>query len=96
MALGGGAVVHSQLENDSHADTVVAGSNCIITQFTGKECDVLPHAEACEVIKSVPFVQAAMACDNPKTTGETTILQLNKEIWIGNKIDHTLVNPNQL
>ena len=94
-AQGRGTVVHSQLELDSHADTIVCGSNCIIIHYTGKECDVTPYTDAYEAIKSVPIVQAATAYDNPET-GECTILILNEAIWMGDKMDHTLVNPNQL
>ena len=88
-------MVQSQLELDSHADTIVCGSNCIVMHFTGKECDVSPYTDAYEAIKSVPIVQAATAYDNPET-GETSILILNEAIWMGDKMDHTLVNPNQL
>jgi hypothetical protein len=33
--------------------------------------------------------------DNPET-GEASILILNEALWMGDKMDHTLVNPNQL
>jgi hypothetical protein len=32
----------------------------------------------------------------PPQTGETSILILNEAIWMGDKMDRTLVNPNQL
>jgi hypothetical protein len=81
---------------DSHAGTIVCRSNCLIMYYTGKECDVLPYTEAYEAIKSVPIVQAATAYDN-RDTGEITILILNKAIsWMGDQMEHTLINPNQL
>ena len=43
----------------------------------------------------MPIVQAATAYANPEK-GETTILILNKAIWMGETMDHNLVNPNQL
>jgi hypothetical protein len=55
----------------------------------------MPYTDAYEAMKSVPIVQAATAYDNPET-GETTILIMNEAIWMGGKMDHTLVNPNQL
>jgi hypothetical protein len=88
-------VVQSQLEMDSHADTIVCGANCAILHYTGRECDVSPYTDAYEAIKSVPIVQAGTAYDNPET-GETFILVFNEAIWMGDKMDHTLVNPNQL
>jgi hypothetical protein len=57
--------------------------------YTGKECYVSPY----EAIKSVPIVQAATAYDN-RDTGKTTILILNKAIWMGDQMEHTLINPN--
>jgi len=83
------------MELDSHADTIVCGSNCLVLHYTGKECDVSPYTDAYEAIKSVPIVQAATAHDNLET-GETNILILNEAIWMGDQMDHTLVNPNQL
>ena len=49
------------MEMDSHAETIVCVSNCIIMYFTGKECDVAPYTDAYETIKEVPIVQAATA-----------------------------------
>jgi hypothetical protein len=40
-------------------------------------------------------VQAATAYDN-RDTGETTILILNEAIWMGDQMEHALINPNQL
>ena len=54
-----------------------------------------PYTDKYEAIKSVPIVQAATAYDNPDT-GETLILILNEAIWMGDKMENTLVNPNQL
>ena len=33
-----------RIELDSHADTIVAGSNCVVLSQSGKECDVLSGA----------------------------------------------------
>ena len=63
--------------------------------FMGKECDVVPYNDAYKRIKAVPIVQVATEYDNPDT-GETTTLILNEVIWMGETMDHTLVNPNQL
>jgi hypothetical protein len=45
-AQGRESTIESALELDSHADTIVCGSNCVIMHFTGKECDVSPYTEA--------------------------------------------------
>ena len=41
------------------------------------------------------MVQAATVYNNTEA-GETTILILNGETWMGETMDDTLVNPNQL
>ena len=63
--------------------------------FLGKECDVVPYTDVYKTIKAVPIFKATTAYGNPET-GETTILILNKEIWMGETMDHTLMNPYQL
>jgi hypothetical protein len=90
-----GHMVQGNIEMDSHADTIVCGANCAILHYTGKECDVSPYTDAYEAIKSVPIVQAGTAYDD-NDTGETFILVFNQAIWMGDKMDNTLVNPNQL
>ena len=74
---------------------IFCGSNCIVMNFMGNECDIAPYTDAYETIKSVPIVQAATAYDNPET-GDTTILILKEAIWMGETMKHTLVNPNQM
>ena len=39
------AITYAKCELDSHADTTVAGSNCVILHYTGKECDVTPYRD---------------------------------------------------
>ena len=73
--------VYGNCELDSHADTIVAGKNCIILSYTGKECDVSPYREDYESIKNVPIVTAATAWQSP-ITGQTYILVLNEAIWM--------------
>ena len=87
--------VYGACELDSHADTIVAGKNCIILSYTGKECDVSPYRDDYESIKNVPIVTAATAWQS-SITGQTYILVFNEAIWMGDHLDHTLINPNQL
>ena len=86
---------YGKCELDSHADSIVAGRNCIILTYTGKECDVSPYREDYESIKNVPIVTAATAWQSP-ITGQVYILVLNEALWMGDQMDHTLLNPNQL
>ena len=91
----GTTIIHNRIELDSHADTIVCGSNCTILHYTDKVCDVSPYTDAYEAITSVPIVRAGTAWDNPDD-GETFIFVFNEAIWMGDKMEHTLVNPNQL
>ncbi|KAI2499334.1 Reverse transcriptase (RNA-dependent DNA polymerase) [Fragilaria crotonensis] len=83
------------MELDSHADTVVLGSNAIIMSYTTRECDVSPYADSYEPIRNVPIVSGATAVTS-QSTGQTYILIFNEAIWMGETLDHSLINPNQL
>ena len=86
---------HGRCEMDSHADTCVAGSNCVILHFTGQECDVSPYHSGYDDMKNVPIVSAATAWQCPET-GQTFILVYNEAIWMGDQLPYSLINPNQL
>jgi len=88
-------VVHSQMECDSHADTVVLGKNCIIMHVTSRECEVMPYTDTYESIKSVPVVTGATGYTSPRT-GQRWILVFNEALYMGDQMEHTLFNPNQL
>ena len=58
-------------------------------------CDVSPYRDDYESIKNVPIVNAATAWQST-LTGQIYILVINECIWMGDNMDHTLINPNQL
>jgi hypothetical protein len=89
------ASYYGKMELDSHADTVVLGKNCIVMQYTGRECDVSPYTDTYTPIRNVPIVTGATAWTCPNTS-ETFILIMNEALWMGESLDHSLVNPNQL
>ena len=82
------------IELDSHADTTVAGSNCVLLAYTGRECDVTPYDSCYEPAKGIPIVHAATAWQS-QHTGQTYILVLNESLWMP-QLPNALVNPNQL
>ena len=88
-------VVYGRSELDYHSDTTVAGFNCCTLQYTGKECDLSPYCDYYESIKGVPIVNAETAWHS-SDTGQTYILILHEALFMGDTLDHTLVNPNQL
>ena len=86
---------YGKCELDSHADTVVAGSNCVILNYTGKVCDVSPYCDEYTTVTNIPIVNATTAWQSSHT-GQTYILVFNESVWMGDSMDTTLVNPNQL
>ena len=88
-------ISYGKCELDSHADTIVAGSNCIILNYAGKVCDVSPYRDDYTPVTNVPIVNAATAWQSSHT-GQTYILVFNESLWMGDSMDTTLVNPNQL
>jgi ribosomal protein L19E len=84
-------------ELDTHADTCVAGSNTVVLDLTGnKTVSVAPFCESeFDPMKDVPIATVATAYDCPMT-GRTYVLVINEAIYLGGKMDHTLLCPNQL
>ena len=88
-------ITHGRMELDSHADTVVFGRNCALLHFTGRECDVSPYTDSYEAIKSVRIATAGTAYTSQET-GQTYILVFHEGLWMGDKMEHSLINQNQL
>lgn len=86
---------HGRMTLDTLADTIVLGKNGVVLSFTGRECDVAPFTEAYDPIQSIPIVTGAVAWTSP-FTGATFVLVLNEALWMPDKMDDTIVNPNQL
>ena len=86
---------HGHIELDTHADTTVLGSNCVVLSYTGKECEVFPYSSQCEAVQNVPVVTGATVWTNA-ADGTAYLLIFRESLWMGDKLDHTLVNPNQL
>ena len=87
---------HARCELDSHADTCALGSNFIPLYFTGRACDVTPYnSDSYEPERDVPIVSGATAYTCQRS-GQTYILVVNEGLWFGEKLQNTLLNPNQL
>ena len=65
--------VVSRLELDSHADTIVAGANCCVLEYTGRECDVSPYSSDYSPVTGVPIVKAATVWQS-QLTGQEYLL----------------------
>ena len=73
----------------------VLGSNCIILPYMGKECEVSHYSSEYEAVWNVPVVTGATVWTNTMD-GMAYLLIFHESLWMGNKLDHTLVNPNQV
>ena len=86
---------HGHIEMDMHGDMTVLGSNCVVLSYMGKECEVSPYSSEYKAIRNIPVVTGATVWMNP-TDGTAYQLVVHESLWMGDKLDHTLVNPNQL
>ena len=86
---------HGRIELDSHADTFVLGSNCVVLHHTGKVCEVSPYTDEYDAITDVPVVRGATLWTDQHTNNEY-ILVFNEALWMGDTLTHSLINPNQL
>ncbi len=82
----------SAVEVDSHADSFVAGKNCIPVNCTERSCDVQPCSDDCAPVKNVPIVTAATGCAS--STGLNHVLVFPEALHPPN-LNHSLFNPNQ-
>jgi hypothetical protein len=62
---------------------------------TYRTADVYAYDTSIKHLENVPIVSGATAYDDP-ITGDTYILVFNESLFYGEKLDHSLVNPNQL
>ena len=86
---------HGHIELDTHADTTVLGSNCVVLTYTGKECKVSPYSSQYEAVQNVPVVTVATVWTNA-ADDTAYLLIFHDSLLMGDKLDHRLVNPNQL
>lgn len=82
-------------ECDTNADTACLGQNFVVLHYTTQTADVFPYDKSYQPLENVPIVSGATAYDDPRT-GQTYILVVNEALYYGLKLDHTLLNPNQL
>ena len=80
-------------EMDNHADTHCFGRNFRPIYWTGQECTVAPflaeYSEQC----NIRICTGATAYTLP--SGEVIILQFGQGLWFGDRMEKSLINPNQ-
>ena len=82
-------------ECDTNAYTCCLDKNFVILEFTQIEADVYSYIKDIAPIVGVLIVSGAIAWDDP-FTGQTYILVRYEGLYHGNKMDHSLINPNQI
>ena len=64
-------------------------------EYTRQAVDVYAYDKSIKPIENVPIVSGATAWNDP-VTGEIYILIINEALYYGKKLDHSLINPNQV
>ena len=82
-------------EADTNADTCCLGSNFLILNMTTRTADVYPYDDSYAPVANVPIVSGATAWTDPHDN-ITYILVFHESLYYGNKLKHSLINPNQL
>ena len=85
----------NRCELDTHADTGVGGSNMAVLRYSGKQVTVSGFSDEREKFSNVPIATLATAYDCPNT-GRTWILVFNQFLYFGDRMNHSLICPNQL
>ena len=81
-------------EADSNADTCCLGINFVVLSYTNRTADVYPYDTTYEPMKDIPIVSGATTFHHPN--GESFILVVNEALYYGPRLDHSLLNPNQI
>ena len=81
-------------EADTNADTCCLGTNFTVLSYTSRTADVYPYDPSYEPVRSVPIVTGATTYHHPN--GEAFIIIINEALYYGDKLDHSLINPNQV
>ena len=82
-------------ETDTNADTCCLGQNFVIISYTSRIADVYPYDTSYKPVQNIPIVSGATAWTNVDDC-ITYILVINEALYYGNKLDHSLINPNQI
>ena len=81
-------------EVDTNADTFCLGTNFIPLAYANRSTYIYSYNDAYDPIENVPIVSGATAYDHPN--GTTYILVFHESMYYGTKMQHSLINPNQV
>ena len=80
---------------DANADTSCLQSDFTVLQMTPRTADVYPYDPSCKPLYNVPIVSGATTVMDSITVN-SFIMIINEALYYGKKLDHSLINPNQL
>ncbi len=89
--------VNTAAENecDTNANTCCLGRNIIVLNSTFRTADVYAYDTSIQPLDNVPIVTGATAYDDA-TTRRMFFLVFHEALYYGERLDHSLINPNQL
>ena len=82
-------------EIDTNSDTCCFGSNFTVLKMTSRTLGVYPYDPSCKPFYNVSLVSGATTVTDI-ITGNLFIVVKNEALYYGKKLDHSLINPNQL
>lgn len=82
-------------ELDSHADTGCAGPDCYVDSLTGSKVNVYPFSSESNKVANIPIGTVIYAVEDPKD-GRTVLLVMHEQLIFGDRLETSLINPNQL
>jgi hypothetical protein len=82
-------------EMDTHADTCVLGRNFTPLHYTGRVCNVQPYSDDYSPVTDIAIITGATAYDCTSTF-QTYILVFNEGLDFIDRLQHSLINPNQM
>ena len=80
---------------NTNADTCCLGKNYVILNNTSRTANVYAYDTSIKTLKGVTIVSRATAYDD-LGTNTPYILVIDKDLYYGNKLDHSVINPNQV
>jgi len=73
----------------------VGGANCVLLETTGETATVHSFSDERKPFSDVPIGTIATSWVVPET-GEVIVLVMHEALYFGDRLDHTLICPNQL
>jgi len=79
---------------DNHADTCCLGPNFVLIYFTGKVCNVSSFLQDLPNQEATPICTGTTAYED--SYGQMHIIVINEALWFGDRMEASLINPNQI